>query len=217
MGNSRMSQVVVVVAILLGAAWLVTGRAIGAWLDWSGTPTVVGTSTFTMGGMPGRLFTLLLTLPPRDAQWNTASTAAFHVLVVACADSLTDQGESKNSTALSATWNHRWNAWTGARGHERAVQHALATRYSAVSGTVRLGDQRYSLKEGNLFVVRFDERGRMSVRQLPQTFLDPSSNNAMTMFETLLPGDADVQSLLHWDAKPPCLRRPASPPSGAST
>jgi len=216
MGRSGMSQVVVLAALLLVAGWVVRGTAITAWMDWTGTPMVTGTSSWTLTGKPVRIFTLLAR-PPQETQWNAPDVAAFHVLVVACADSLTDGKGSNASNGISATWNHVWSAWSGEPGRERAVQRALTTRYSGVSRTLRVGSERYSLKAGNLFLVRYDERGRMSVRQLPQTVLDPDSYHAMTTFKTLLPTDAAVQNIERWGEKPPCLRQPAIVPRGAST
>jgi hypothetical protein len=153
------------------------------------------------------------------------------VLVLFPADSITAAGSTLLGTAearAAAEWvsgpaaagryveQKEWNVWSGTPGREYALRRGVTVLYDGFTRKAVLAGQRYSLDNGNLFVVRFDASGRPTVQQLPHTLRSSDEVRIVRTFQALLPNDAAVQDLTHFAV--PCPRRTTSPPAqGAST
>ena len=215
MRSSRRTEILILAATLLFGAWLARYPAMYAWMRHTGALSPHGTHTESWMGKPGTILSMIGHPAQMGATGFDRSLGIYHVLIFFPGDSLTPLEGSSLSNDFSGTVSQAWNVWSGEPGHERAIQRALTTRYDGLRQTVKVHDRRYSLADGNLFVVRYDARGGVSVRQLRQTYRDVGSFDA---FQALLPGDPAVRDLTHYDAETkPCPRRQASPPRDAAS
>ena len=91
---------------------------------------------------------------------------------------------------------------------------SLEAEYSALWNRVRIGGRRYSLDNGNLFVVRYSPDGSPRVVQLPSTLSGaPEFHEVEQRFRTLLRDDP--QALSHFPAWNPAPARKCPPKSSA--
>ena len=88
------------------------------------------------------------------------------------------------------------------------ASRALASEYDPVRGRARIAGRAFALSRGNLFVARYDPRGRLSIVQLPRTRISKDPFTLLRTFQALLPGDRIVQELNHFPPHP-CPRAPA--------
>jgi hypothetical protein len=215
MRRPRMAQLFVATLIVVAIGWVFRYPAMYAWMRHTGSVAPHGTNNSGFMGKPGAVLTLVGSPPHVGDVSMSAPIGAYHVLVLFAADSLT---EGEGSTTSSNVWEdatRAWNVWSG----DRAVRREFSTHYDGFLRIARIGGRRYSLTRGNLFVVRYDARGRMSVQQLAHTFRGYDGFKAVETIQALLPADAAVRDLTRFDGPAqPCPRRQAPPPvSGAST
>ena len=212
MQRSRGVVIIAVTATLLLMGWMIRIPVMYAWMRHTGAVAPHGTHTENFMGKPGMVISIVGHTPHAGETSISRGVGAYHVLIVFPADSLQALDWSSFSGEVSGGASQAWNVWSG----ERAVRREFATEYNGFLYTAKLGGHRYSLAHGNLFVVHYDARGRMFVRQLRHTFRDENSPDLVRVFQSLLPGDAAVRDLTRFDA-PPCPPRKTAPVRGAST
>lgn len=226
MRNSRNGSIVL--AFLLLAALLPpVGRvaralALEAWMQHEGNLAPVGTSTEGFMGKPGAVLSIM-GAPLEQVKQGSFGPAlgAYHVLILFSGDSLSraelSPGEFKTGTDnRTSTEAQAWMVWSGEPGHEHAVRRVFTTRYDGYLGRAEVAGHRYSLADGNMFVVRYDARGGVSVRQLRHTYRESAmSKPAVEVFQALLPSDPAVRDLTDYSPKP-CPHRHASPARGTA-
>jgi|GEM_PF-1915409 len=218
MRNSRIAAIVIAVAALLGTAWIYRYPAMYAWMRHSGAVAPAGLSSIEFRGKPGRIVSMIGRRPgpQMGPVFSSDEFGAYHALVVFSGDSLTRLSSTSEFGNVSGSATEAWRVWSGERGRERAAPRVFSTSYDGIRRTVRLNGRRYSLKDGNLFVVRYDARGQASVTQLRHTLSNARAMDIFHAFETLLPRDPGWCSLQHYPTKS-CPCRQAAPPRGAST
>ncbi|HKP77045.1 MAG TPA: hypothetical protein VJT67_16050 [Longimicrobiaceae bacterium] len=217
MRSSKWPAIIILALTLPFAGWYSHVSMMAAWMRHTGAVEPSGTSVMRFGGKPGRIVSIV----GRRAQWGSSAgteMAAVHTLVLVPGDSLTRAEATITSGAISAAVHEVLNVWSGARGHESATRRALDLRYDGFRQRAEVAGRRYSLKDGNLFVVRYDRRGHVSVQQLPRVVRTGNVLQATEAFQALLPNDRTVQDLTRYSTKQPCPPRPAPAPArGAST
>jgi len=226
MRNSRNGSIVLAF-LLLAALMPPVGRALRslaleAWMQHEGNLAPVGTSTEGFMGKPGAVLSIM-GAPLEQVQQGSFGPAlgAYHVLILFSADSVSGAallpGEFKTGTDnRTIAEAQAWMVWSGEPGHEHAVRRVFTTRYDGYLGNAELAGHRYSLADGNMFVVRYDARGRVSVRQLRHTYRDHDMMKPVVeKFQALLPSDPTVRDLTDYSPKP-CPRRQPPPARGTA-
>jgi hypothetical protein len=222
MRNSRNLSIVLLFVLLAAVLQPIRRVALEAWMRHEGNLAPVGTSTEGFMGKPGAVLSIM-GVPLEQAEQGSFGPpqGVYHVLILFPGDSVSgaelSPGEfetgTDNRTSAEA---QAWKVWSGQPGHERAVRRVFTTRYNGYTGKAELVGHRYSLANGNMFVVRYDTRGRVSVRQLRHTYRNHDMMKPVVdVFQALLPSDPAVRNLLDYSAKP-CPRRQAAPARGTA-
>ncbi|HEX8246295.1 MAG TPA: hypothetical protein VF541_22520 [Longimicrobium sp.] len=140
----------------------------------------------------------------RSADQRTKA-AAYHVLVLFPADSVTSAATLSTSGDLAFAVSDEVEVWSG--GEVTAVR-SVASSYDPVRRRVSIGGRRFALSRGNLFLVRYDRQGRQTVTQLPHVVFDPDPFEVSRIYQSLVPGDPVIRDLFHYP--PPTQRRAES-------
>jgi hypothetical protein len=221
MRDSRIRSLVPLAALLLLLGWMLRIPAAYAWMRHTGGLEPHGSSIGSFSGKPGTILSIFGHTPYIENDHTPApQVGASHVLVLFSADSLSPAellpGEWRVEPGIATTSQAQaWRVWSGAPGHEHAVRRVFTTHYNGFLRRVELDGRRYSLADGNLFVVRYDARGRVSVRQLRHTFRGTDWVEIVKVFQALLPSDPAVRGLMDSSTKA-CPRRGASPARGTA-
>jgi hypothetical protein len=143
---------------------------------------------------------------------GVSDVAAYHMIVTfAAADSVSQRWSSSGGSQFEHTASDDWWAWSGAR----AVRRSMVSRYDAVRQRVDILGRRFSLSDGNLFVVRYDEQGRSSIRQLARTLRTTDPMLVARTYQGLLPSDPVVAGMLYAPPKP-CPQKAPAPGGGTA-
>lgn len=168
---------------------------LAGWQDLTGAvvPNVIVDRSHT--GMP---IELLSVGGDRRVGWNErAPASAFHMIVVHPTPSAQPIGKLSTGSRFAYSLDYEWRA----PGAPAYVQR-LDARYDALLQTIRIGDRRFFLPRGNLFVVRFGDDGAPRVTQLRATMRDQAGNSfeqgrrLEDAFLRATRGDPEVQRLL---------------------
>jgi hypothetical protein len=217
MRRPKMAELSFVALIVVGIGWFYHVPAMYAWMRHTGSVAPHGLTRGSFQGKPGSMITVVGHTPRAyDTTREPPFVGAYHVLVMFSADSLTTREEDWSVTTgpVRQDINEAWDVWSNGR----AVRHDLSTHYDGFLRIARIGERQYSLKRGNLFVVRYDSQDRMSVQQLSHTYRADDTGEALTTIQRLLPGDAAVQDLTHFDLPgKPCPHRQAAPAARGAT
>ena len=206
----------IVFMALAYVGWHQRGQVVQAWMRHTGAISPAGTAELGFAGKPGRTISIVGYPAGRQPQMMDSRTmlGAVHALVLVAGDSVTQGRQSVSSSSVGSVATHELNVWSGAH----AVRRTFDLQYDGFSRTASLNGHRFSLKHGNLFVVRFDSNGRPTVQQLAHTLRDGDADKVARAFQALLPNDRAVQDLTTFFTKQPCPPRTAPPPArGAST
>lgn len=207
-----LSVFLVLLALFVPSVALPFGR--DAWMRVSGAVVANHVSTHDFVGKP---VSFLSVGGPRWVSWSEQRerAAAYHVLLLFPSASLTDNGGSSGVSDHRHTAVRSWRVETGGR----AVDMRFEAQYDAVWRTVEIGDRRYSLSNGNVFVVRFGEGPQPSVAQIDTAIAVLGDGDALEgAVKSKLRGDEAVQRTLR-DLRDygDCASRQAPPlPSGKS-
>ena len=216
MRRPKMETLFFATLLMVGVGYMFRDPAMYAWMRHTGSISPHGTNSGRFMGKPGMLISVIGHTLRVDDSSIYRSRAAYHVLILFPADSMSDA--NGGSTTVNSVWEDidaAWDVWKG----DRAVRREFSTHYDGLLGVAEVAGQRYALKHGNLFVVHYDERGRPSVRQLRRTLREDDPGKAVELIQALLPGDRAVQDLTNFGSPAkPCPRRQAPAPArGAST
>ena len=132
---------------------------------------------------------------PRWVSWSEQKQrqAAYHVLLLLPSGSVTDNGWSGGSHGYRHSATTSWLVQTGGRVAEARFE----ARYDPVWRTVRIGERRYSLSNGNVFVVRLGAGSRPGVAQIDTTIAELDAADALEgAVKSGLRGDEVVQRTL---------------------
>lgn len=123
---------------------------------------------------------------------ETERASAYHALIIPPPVPFSDGGHVTGGDGFTHTYIQKWLVRTSPQGIYE--EKKLEVIYDAVRRTITLGPRTYSLANGNLFVILFDESWQPGVTQL-----DVSINEEVTadldFFKSLLRGDATIQRL----------------------
>lgn len=148
------------------------------------------THTHTYADKPVR------TLSVGGERWRTwgetERASAYHALIILPPAPLSDNGGVSSGDGFTHTNIQKW--LTGTTPHGVYEEKQLEVTYDAVSRTVTLGSRAYSLADGNLFVIRFDENWRPGVTQLDISVNEEAAVD-LELFKSLLRGDEAIQKL----------------------
>jgi hypothetical protein len=151
---------------------------------------------------------------PRWVSWSEQKPreAAYHVLLLLPSASVTDNGRSTGNDGHRHTAMRSWLVETG--GH--VVETRFEGRYDALWRTVGIGGRRYSLSDGNVFVVRFGEGSQPSVVQIDTTIAELYAVDVLPgAVKSRLPRDEVVQRTLgDLPGRRDCESRQAPPAGG---
>jgi hypothetical protein len=124
--------------------------------------------------------------------------SAYHVLVIFPGVILQDRSSSTGGNGFSQTDTQRWLLQTGGR-HTNAQsfeEKELTINYDALWQTVALENRTYHLKQGNLFVIRFDQNWQSAVTQLNVTMNAAADyQQEIDAFKSALKDDPMVRQL----------------------
>src|SRR5688500_1330932 len=114
---------------------------------------------------------------PRWVSWSEQENgaAAYHVLLLLPSASATDNGISSGNDGRRHTATRSW--LVDATG--RAAEVRFEGRYDAAWRTVEIGGRRYSLSDGNVFVVRLAEGAQPRVAQIDTTLAGLEAGKAL--------------------------------------
>ena len=199
---------------LIAGGWPYRRAAMLAWMRHTGAVEPVGDAGMQFMGKPGRLVSIVGQRTQGGSSYSSG-LAAVHTLVIFPGDSLGDGQGTHSSNAVAATIHEVWSVWSHAR--PTPTRGIVDVRYDAFLQKVQLGGHSYSLKNGNLFVVRYDGRGRASVQQLPRTVREADQRKAIEAFQALLPNDPAVLDVTGYVKKQPCPPRAVPAPAGAAS
>lgn len=182
-------------------AWMRLSRAVVAnetsWSDFMGQPV----SFLSVGG-------------PRWVSWSEQKQheAAYHVLLLQPSASVSDKGWSTGNDGRRHTATKSWLVETGSG----VLETRFEGRYDALWRTVGIGGQRYSLSDGNVFVVRLGGGAQPVVTQIDTTVAELYAADALGgAVKSRLPRDEAVQrALSDFPGRDDCEPGRAPHPSG---
>lgn len=132
---------------------------------------------------------------PRWVSWSEQKEdqAAYHILFLLPSASATENGRSSGNDGYHHTATRSWRLDDGVP----AAEVRFEGRYDAVWRRVEIGGQRYSLSNGNVFIVRLAEGSRPRVAQIDTTLAELEAGMALERaVMSKLPGNDPAQSAL---------------------
>src|ERR1700741_240191 len=158
MRSSKSQPLFVATVLVLCFGWAFRVPAMYAWMRHTGSVAAHGTASWSEVGKPATVLTGIGHTPHvGETEISAPSVGAYHVLVLFSADSLTARNDWNITLgSVGQGVSQAWNVWSGEPGHERAVRRELSTRYDGFLRGGEMGGRRYALRDGNLFVVRYD-------------------------------------------------------------
>lgn len=180
--------------ILFAASFYLTS-AKRMWLHHSGVVIPNGSHTLVFNDRP---FRLLSVEGQRWVDGRMLEASAYHVLVIFPGVIPQDRSSSTGGNGFSQTDTQRWLLQTGGR-HTNAQsfeEKELTINYDALWQTVALENRTYHLKQGNLFVIRFDQNWQSAVTQLNVTMNAAADyQQEIDAFKSALKDDPMVRQL----------------------
>jgi len=175
------------------AVYLPSAKAM--WLHHSGAviPNESRTLVFT-----DRPFRVLSVEGQRWVDGRLLEASAYHVLVIFPVVIPQDRGSSSGGDSFSHTHIQKWLVSTGGRAAnaQSFEEKGLTINYDAFWQTVALENRTYHLKQGNLFVIRFDQNWQSAVTQLNVTMNEASDyQEEIDAFKSALKDDQMVRQL----------------------
>jgi hypothetical protein len=175
------------------AVYLPSAKAM--WLHHSGAVIPNGSHSLVFTDKP---FRLLSVNGQRWVDGKLLEASAYHVLVIFPAVIPQDMSSSSGGDRFSHTATQKWLVPTG--GRSANVQSfegkELTINYDALWQTVALDNRTYHLKQGNLFVVRFDQNWQLTVTQLNVTMNAATDDQEeIDAFKSALKDDPMVRQL----------------------
>lgn len=182
-------------------AWMRVSRAVdpnaSSVADYAGKPV----SFFSVGGS-------------RWVSWSEQKEkeAAYHVMVLLPSASATEIGRSTASDGHRHTAARSWRLDDGSS----AAEVRFEADYDALWQRVEIGGRRYSVSNGNVFVVRLTEGSRPSVSQIDTTLTDLNAVEALegAVMAKLPAEDPAHQALRNLSSRDDCEARKLSHPAG---
>jgi hypothetical protein len=160
-----------------------------SWVRNSGAVVPTGSYALTFSDKPARLLSVQgqRRIPPHTVE----DAAAYYALV------LFPQGRLEEVDAVSSSDGFRhvdvkhWQLWNG----NSVGGTDMRIAYDAVWQTLQVNSQKYDLKKGNLFVIRYSESLKPTVTQLDAIINDKADYEVTKAFKSRLRDDSLVQSL----------------------
>lgn len=148
------------------------------------------THTHTYADKPVR------TLSVGGERWRTwgetEGASAYHALVILPPVPFGDGVGASGGDGFTYTNVETWLVRTGPQGIYE--EKKLEATYDALRRAVTLGSRTYSLADGNVFVIRFDESWQPGVTQLNVSITEDVAVD-LDGFKSLLRGDETIQKL----------------------
>jgi len=160
-----------------------------SWVRNSGAVVPTGTHSLTFSDKPARLLSVQgqRRIPPQTVE----DAAAYYALVLFPQGRLEEVDGSSSSDGFRHVDVKHWQLWNGNSFGGTDMQIA----YDAMWQTLQVDSQKYDLKKGNLFVIRYSESLTPTVTQL-DTIINHSLDDEVTKaFKSRLQDDCLVQSL----------------------
>jgi hypothetical protein len=160
------------------------------WLRVSGAVIPNASRTHTYTDKPIRMLSVE---GQRWATWDKMENAsAYHALVLLSSVPVSNSGYLSENDGYSHRSVERWLM----QGDE---EREIEIAYDAIWQTVTVGARTYSLRDGNLFVIRFDANREPQVTQLSTTINRGATAEGLekliNVFKSALPEDKTVQQL----------------------
>jgi len=181
--------------LILFAVTLYLPTAKAMWLHHSGAVIPNGSRTLVFTDRP---FRLLSVQGQRWVDGRLLEASAYHVLVIFPVVIPKDASSSSGGDRFSHTDIQRWLVQTGGRSAnaQSFEEKELTVNYDALWQTVALGNRTYHLKQGNLFVIRFDQNWQSAVTQLNVTMNGATDHQEeIDAFKSTLKDDPMVRQL----------------------
>jgi hypothetical protein len=161
------------------------------WLRLSGAVIPNGSRTESYTDKPIRI------LSAEGQRWLTGDrledASVYHALVILPSVPVSNSRSSSGNDGYSQRLVEKWLM----PGNE---EKGIEINYDAMRQTITVDARTYSLRNGNLFVIRFDENWKPNVRQLSQIINERSndveeSKILIDAFKSALPEDEMIQQL----------------------
>ncbi|HKE57812.1 MAG TPA: hypothetical protein VKB46_13960 [Pyrinomonadaceae bacterium] len=160
-----------------------------SWVRYSGAVVPTGTYALTFSDKPARLLSVQgqRHIPPHTVE----DAAAYYALVLFPQGRLEEVDGFSSSDGLRYLDVKHWQLWKGNAFDGTDLRIA----YDAVWQTVQVDSQKYDLKKGNLFVIRYSENLTPVVTQLDAIINNKADYEVTKAFKSRLQDDSLVQSL----------------------
>jgi hypothetical protein len=161
------------------------------WLRLSGAVIPNGSRTESYTDKPIRI------LSAEGQRWLTGDrlqdASAYHALVILPSVPISNIGDSSGNDGYHHRLVEKWLM----RGNE---EKGIEIDYDAMRQTITVDSRTYSLRNGNLFVIRFGENWKPEVTQLSKIINERSIKveelkTLMDAFKSALPEDEMIQQL----------------------
>jgi hypothetical protein len=161
-----------------------------SWMRHSGAVVPTLTRSLAYSDKPARLLSVQgqRWLPPHTVE----DAAAYYALVLFPSGRLEEVGGFRRTDGFGYLDVRHWQLWNdnSAGGTEMRIS------YDALWQTIQVDSQKYDLKKGNLFVIRYSETLTPTVTQLDTIIHDDRPDYEVTKtFKSRLQNDGLVQSL----------------------
>lgn len=188
-GKYVLGLALVLLVVLTAMASLPNAR--NRWLRLSGAVIPNGSRTESYTDKPIRI------LSAEGQRWlagdRLEDASAYHALVILPSVPISNLGGSSGNDGYHHRLVEKWLM----RGNE---EKTIEINYDAMWQTITVDSRTYSLRNGNLFVIRFDENWKPGVTQLRRIINERSikveeMKILMDAFKTALPEDEMIQQL----------------------
>jgi hypothetical protein len=162
-----------------------------SWLRLSGAVIPTGSRTESYTDKPIRI------LSAEGQRWlmgdRLEDASAYHALVILPSVPIRNSGGSSGNDGYHHRLVEKWLM----RGNE---EKGIEINYDAMRQTITVDSRTYSLRSGNLFVIRFAENWKPEVTQLSRIINERSdkveeSKTLIDAFKSALPEDEMIQQL----------------------
>jgi len=188
--------------LILFAVVVYLPAAKAMWLHRSGAVIPNGSRTLVFTDRP---FRVLSAQGQRWVDGRLLEASAYHVLVIFPVVIPKDAGSSSGGDGFSQTQIQKWMVPTGGRPADAQSFEVkmlsfevkeLTISYDALWQTVALQNRTYHLKQGNLFIVRFDQNWQSAVTQVNVTMNGAADyQEEIDAFKSALKDDQMVRQL----------------------
>ncbi len=189
--TSKISLTVLVLAAVVGGAFAQDD-------DWQYQPGILlvsGDGGHVFKDAPGRI--LSVNGWRRVSRAKLEDVSIYHALIfhpkvrfIGSGGGFSNKGPVSSETI---TWNVQLNP---PDDYQHGEKHGLEIQYNSLTDDITVAGNTYNLSNGNLFIIRLDDKWAPIVSQLQATFNKRAEpERVLTFFKSVLRNDETIQSL----------------------